>query len=83
VDAQLGLERRADRSGFDEADQSLGEDWCLRPGGEPDGQPPGSEVVDGAAAGIGGGDAVVDEPLVEGQVWERSVLGQPVGVFLV
>jgi hypothetical protein len=38
VDAQLGFERVANRSGFDEADQALGEDRCLRPGGQPDGQ---------------------------------------------
>ena len=47
VDAQLGLERRADRAGFDEADQALGEVRCLRPGGQPDGQPPGGDVIDG------------------------------------
>ena len=69
VDAQLGLERRADRSGLDEADQALGEDRVLRPGGQPDGQPPGGDVIDGAAPGVGGGGAVVDEPLVQGQLW--------------
>jgi hypothetical protein len=31
VDAQLGLERRADGPGFGEADQALGEVRCLRP----------------------------------------------------
>ena len=51
VDAQLGFERVADRAGFDEADQALGEDRGLGPGGQPDGQPPGGEVVDGAALG--------------------------------
>ena len=56
VDAQLGLERRADRSGFGEADQALGEDRCLRPGRQPDGQPPGGDVIDGAAAAVRGGD---------------------------
>ena len=40
---------------------------------------PGGEVVDGAALGVGGGDAVVDEPFVQGKVWARAVLGQPVG----
>jgi hypothetical protein len=34
VDAQLGLQRRADRSGFDEADWALGEDRGLQPGGQ-------------------------------------------------
>ena len=43
------------------------------------GQPPGGDVVDEACRGVGGGDAVGDEPLVQGQVWERPVLGQPVG----
>ena len=82
VDAELGLERRADGAGVDEADQALGEGRGLGPGGQPDGQPPGGEVVDGAALGVGGGDAVVDEPLVQGQVRERAVLGQPVGAGL-
>ena len=79
VDAQLGFERVADGAGLDEADQALGEGRGLGAGGEPDGQPPGGEVVDGAALGVGGGDAVVDEPLVQGKVRARAVLGQPVG----
>ena len=58
VDAQLGLERLADRSGLDEVDQALGEDGWLRPGGQPDGQPPGGDMVDGAAPAVGCGDAV-------------------------
>ena len=69
VDTHLGLERRANRSGLDEADQALGEDRCLRPGRQPDGQPPGGDVVDGPAAGVGCGGAVADEPLVQGQFW--------------
>src|SRR6266571_1988728 len=36
-------------------------------------------MVDGAALGVGGGDAVVDEAFVQGKVWARAVLGQPVG----
>ncbi len=36
-------------------------------------------MIDTAAAAVGGGDAVVDETLIEGQVWERPVPGQPVG----
>ena len=67
-----------DRSGFDEADQAVGEVGCLGAGGQPDGQPPGGDVVDDGAAAVGFGDAVVDEPLVQGQVGERPVLGQPV-----
>jgi len=47
VNAQLGLEGRADRSGVNEADEGLGEDGWLRAGGQPDGQPAGGEVVDG------------------------------------
>ena len=34
-------------------------------------------MIDGAAAGVGFGDAVADETLVQGQVWQESVLGQP------
>ena len=51
----------------------------MGPGGQPDGQPPGGDVVDDGAAAVGFGDAVVDEPLVQGQVGQRPVLGQPVG----
>ena len=36
-------------------------------------------MVDSAALGVGGGDAVVDEALVQGQVRARAVLGEPVG----
>jgi len=75
VDAQLGLERLADRSGLDEVDQAPGEDRWLRPGGQPDGQPPGGDMIDGAAAGVGFGDAVADETFVQGQVGQESVLG--------
>ena len=70
----------ADGAGFDEADQALGEDWGLRPRGQPDGQPPGGEVVDGTPLAVGGGDAVADEPLVQGKVREWPILGKPVGV---
>jgi hypothetical protein len=54
----------ADRAGFDEADQALGEDRGLGPGGKPDGQSPGGEVIDGSPTAVGGGDAVADEALV-------------------
>ena len=37
VFAQLGLEVGVDRAGFDEADQAVGEDGFLGPGGQPDG----------------------------------------------
>jgi hypothetical protein len=53
VDAQLGLKRLADRSGLDEVDQALGEDGCLRPGGQPDGQPPGVTWPTPACAAVG------------------------------
>jgi hypothetical protein len=69
VDAQLGLKCRADRSGLDEADQALGEDRCLRPGRQRDGQSPGGDMLDRPAAGVGRGGAVVDDPLVQGQLW--------------
>ena len=39
---------------------------------------PGGEMVDDGAAAVGFGDAVGDEPLVQGQVGERPGLGQPV-----
>ena len=68
VFAQLGLQVRVDRPGFDEADQAVGEVRCLGPGGQPDRQPPGGDVVDDGAAAVGFGDAVGDEPLIQGQV---------------
>jgi hypothetical protein len=79
VFAQLGLEVGVDRSGFDEADQAVGEVRCLGPGGQPDSQPPGGDVIDDGASAVGFGDAVGDEPLVQGQVGERPAYGQPVG----
>ena len=79
VDAQLGLQRLADRAGADEADQALGEDRCLRPGGQADGQPPGGDVIDRAAPGVGGGDAVVDQPLVQRQIRELALLDARTG----
>ena len=71
---QLGLQRRADRAGADETDQVLGEDRCLRPGGQADRQPPGGDVIDRGAPGIGGGDAVADQPLVQRQIRELALL---------
>jgi hypothetical protein len=78
VDAQLGLQRMADVPGADEADQVLGEDRRLRPGGQADGQPPGGDMIDGAAAGVGGGDAIADQPLVQRQIRELALLGSRV-----
>jgi hypothetical protein len=66
--AQLHLQRRADHAGLGEAGKALGEDVFLRAAGQPEGQPPGGEVIDGAAAAVGGHDAVVDEALVQGDV---------------
>ena len=51
MDAQLGLQRVADGAGADEADQAAGEDRCLRPGGQADGQPPGGDVIDRSCPG--------------------------------
>ena len=82
VDAQLGLQRLADRAGADEADQAAGEDRCLRPGGQADGQPPGGDVIDRGAPGVGGGDAVADQPLVQRQIRELALLGARIGVHL-
>ena len=79
VDAQLGLQRVADGAGADEADQAAGEDRCLRPGGQADGQPPGGDVIDRAAPGVGGGDAVADQPLVQRQIRELALLGARTG----
>jgi len=78
VDAQLRLERRADHSRVNEANEALGEGRFLGPGGQPDGQPPGSDMVDDAAAAVSCRDAVGDETLVQGEVGDRPVLGQPV-----
>ena len=61
----------------------LGEDRCLRPGGQADGQPPGGDVIDGAAPGVGGGDAVADQPLVQRQVRELALLGARAGEDLI
>jgi hypothetical protein len=45
-----------------------GEDVFLRAAGQPEGQSPGGEVIDGAVPAVGGHDAVVDETLVQGEV---------------
>ena len=82
VDAQLRLECLADRSCLDEADQALGEGRCLRPGGQPDSQPPGGDMIDGAAMAVSCSDTIVDEALVEGQVREQPILGEPAVTFL-
>ena len=63
----------------DEADQAPGQDRVLRPGGQPDGQPPGGDVIDGAVPGVGVGGAEGDELLVLGQVQVRLVVGQLAG----
>src|SRR5712691_7009079 len=75
VEAQLGLQRLADRAGLDEADQAAGEDRCLRAGRQPDGQPPGGNVINRTAPAVRRSDTVVDETLVLGQVQERAALG--------
>lgn len=64
VDVQLGLEPRADGLGCDEAGQAPGEVRCLRPGSQPDGQPPAGEVIDAAAPPASCSDTVVDETLI-------------------
>jgi hypothetical protein len=68
VFAQLSLEVRVDRAGFDETDQAVSEVRCLGAGGQPDGQPPGGEVIDDGAPAVSGSDAVADQALVERQV---------------
>ena len=76
VDAQLRLECWADRSGGGEVDHAPGENRRLRPGGQPDGQPPGGEVINAGAVGCD--NAVADETLIERQVRERPVLRKSV-----
>ena len=68
VNAQLGLELVADRSGLDEANQTPGKVRFLWLGGQPDGQPPGGDVIDDGPPAVSGRDAVVDQALVKGQV---------------
>jgi hypothetical protein len=69
--AQFGPEERVNGSGVDEVGQAVGEVLLLGAAGEPDGQPPGGDVVDDGAAVVGFGDAVVDELLVQVQVGQR------------
>ncbi len=76
VEAQLGLQLGADGAGAGEADQAAGQVWVLGAGGQPDGQPPGGDVIDGAVPGVGVGGADVDEPLVLRQVQVWLVAGQ-------
>ena len=54
----------------------------LRPGGQADGQPPGGDVIDRAAPGVGGGDAVADQPLVQRQIRELALLDARAGAHL-
>jgi hypothetical protein len=70
VDAQLGAQVLADGAGLDEAHQAAGEGGWLGVGGEPDGEAAGGDVVDGFAAAVGVGDAVINEAFVGGQVGE-------------
>ena len=82
VNAQLGLQRVADGPGVNEADQALGEHRCLRPGGQADRQAPGGDMVDRATSGVGGGDAVADQPLIQRQIRELALLHFRSGVHL-
>ena len=50
VVAQFVLQMRVDGSGVGEADQAVGEVAFLGAGGQPNGQPPGGDVVDDGAA---------------------------------
>ena len=60
---------------FPRSGLGLGEDRGLWPGRQPDRQPPGGDVIDWSVPRVGGGDAVADQALVQGQVRERPVLG--------
>jgi hypothetical protein len=69
ADARLGLERRADRSGVDKADQARAktEAWWRAAI-----QMASRQAVTwstGLAPGVGCDGAVADEPLVQGQLW--------------
>ena len=76
VDAQLGLQLGADDAGAGEAGQAAGEGRVLGAGGQPDGQPPGGDVIDGAVPGVGIGGADAYEPLVLRQVQVLLVVRQ-------
>ena len=78
VDAQVCFEALADAAGFGEVDQAAGEVSVLRPGGQPDGQPPGGDVVDGTVPAVGCSETVLDQALVQGKVGERAVLRKAV-----
>ena len=82
VDAQLGLQRVTDGPGADEADQAAGKDRRLRPGRQANRQPTGGDMVDRAAPGVGGGDAVADQPLVQRQIRELALLHFRAGAHL-
>ena len=75
VDAQLGLQCLGDRPVSTKRTRAWAKTGVLRPGGQPDRQPSGGDVIDWAVPRVGGGDAVADQPLVQGQVRERPVLG--------
>jgi hypothetical protein len=51
----------------------------LGAGRQADRQPPGGDVIDGAPPGVGGGDAVADQPLVQRQIWELGLVGLRIG----
>src|SRR5689334_15665297 len=71
VAAELVLKVALDGAGVDEAGQALGERRLLRAGGQPDGQPTGGDMVDGAVLGVGDRGSFVDKPFVQGQVREE------------
>jgi hypothetical protein len=41
--------------------------------GQPDGQPPGGEVIEGAARTATGSDIIDDDTLLHWQIWEQSI----------
>jgi hypothetical protein len=71
VPAQLFLQVVADRPGADEPDQAAGEALFLRPGGQPDRQPPGGDMINDGALAVRYCDSVVDQALVERQIGKR------------
>jgi hypothetical protein len=58
------FQRTGDYSGLGESDQAAAEVWRLLLCYQPQGHPPGGDVVDGAATAVSRRDAVRDEVLV-------------------
>jgi len=69
-------------SSFRSASAEAGSHWPKPRWCQADGKAPGGDVVDRAAPG-GGGDAVVDQPLVQRQIRELALLDARAGAHLI